>query len=152
MSTYITKKAKEQGLKKVDAKVPLKLEVQPNDIKKATMKDSTSCAFAQACKRSHKVKGAYFFRTAAWLEYPGKLVRYVLPPSMQKEIVAFDRNKTMEPGLYQLSPPTDSRTMAAVKKRSEKRPGRHQPGKTKIKRKVVHKTTNVRGLFQPVPA
>ena len=128
MSTYITKRARELGLRKVDARSPLQLEVQPQDIAKADLKNPQSCAFARACKRSKKAKAAHFFRTAAWLEYDNKLVRYMLPTSMQKEIVAFDRNRTMEPGLYQLSAPCKSTRMSEVKKRSAKRPGRHQPG------------------------
>jgi hypothetical protein len=146
MSTYITRRAKELGLKKVDARKPLVLEVRQSDIAGASKKRPDSCAFARACKRAKAAKAAYFFRTAAWLEHKDRLVRYVLPPSMQKEIVAFDRNKTMEPGLYQLAPPAKSERMSQIKKRSKKRPGRHQPAKTKIKRKFVHRTTDVRGL------
>jgi len=150
MSTYITKRAKELGLRKVDGKAPLVLDVAACDIRRGSMKDPGNCGFARAAKRQYKCKAAYFFRTAAWLEYPDKMVRYVLPPSMQKEIVAFDRNKTMETGAYQLTPPEGSRKLGAVAKRSAKRPGRHHPGAGKIKRKVVHRTTNIRGLLGPV--
>lgn len=149
MSTMITKLAKELKLPKVDAKEPLKLEVKPIDIERADLKNPQACAFSRACKRTHPVKKAFFFRSTAWLQYPDKLVRYLLPPSMQKEIVAFDRNRTMEPGLYQLTAPAKSQTMKAIHKRSKKRPGRHQPGNTKIKRKVVHKTQGIRGLSVP---
>ena len=37
-------------------------------------------------------------------------------------------------------------TMPAVAKRSAKRPGRHQPGAGKIKRKVIHRTQLIRTL------
>lgn len=146
MSTYITKRARTLGLKKIDAKHPLQVEVKPGDIKGADLKSQQSCAFARACKRTFKCKAAYFFRTAAWIEHEDKMVRYTLPPSMQKEIVAFDRNRTMAPGVYQMSAPAKSGRMTEIKKRSKKRPGRHQPGNGKIKRKFVHRTTDVRGM------
>lgn len=146
MSSYITKRAKELGLKMEDAKAPLQLEVRKGDISGANMKAPSNCAFARACKRAELADAAYFFRSTAWLEKGGKLTRYILPYSMQKEIVAFDRNKTMEPGVYQLAKPSKSSRMSEVRKRSKKRPGRHQPAKSGIKRKFVHRTANVRGL------
>lgn len=150
MSTWITKRAKALGLKKLDAKAPLRLEVTAHDVKTSSKKDPTCCAFANATKRQYKVKAAYFFRSTAWLEYAdGRLVRYLLPVSMQKEIVAFDRNKTMEPGVYEVKPPARSATMAAIKRRGAKRPGRHEPGKTGRKQKVRHATSNVRTLDMP---
>lgn len=146
MSTYITKRAKELGLKKADARLPLLIEVRADDVALASKKSPQSCAFARACMRTQMADAAFFFRSTAWLEKDGVLTRYMLPVSMQKEIVAFDRNRTMEPGLYQLAAPAKSQRMSEVKKRSAKRPGRHQPGDTTIKRKFVHRTTNVRSL------
>ena len=150
MASYITKLARTLGLEKVDADAPLTLNVKELDVKRASRKDPSCCAYARACKRELKAKAAYFFRTTAWVQHGDKLVRYSLPPSMQKEIVAFDRNKTMEPGTYQLSPPVKSARMGAVMKRSKKRSGRHQPGKGTIKRKFVHRTENIRGTLPPV--
>ncbi len=149
MSTYISKLAREQALRKVDARKPLRIERTQADIDKALMKNSKCCAFARATKRMYKVENAYFFRTAAWLQYSDRLVRYLLPPSVQKEIVSFDRSKIMAVGVYQLSPPDKSHTMKAVMQRSKKRPGRHQPARGKIKRGVVHQTSMVRGLREP---
>ena len=144
MSTYITKLARETGLSKVDARRGLKLEVTAGDCHKLSRKDPQNCAFARACKRELGAKRAFFFRTAAWLQMGDKLVRYTLPPSVQKEIVSFDRTGSMVPGVYQITPPAKSQTMKAIAARSAKRPGRHQPGKGKIKRKVVHHTQNIR--------
>ncbi len=144
MSSFISKHAKENHLRLVDAKRPLAISVEPDDIRKSKRKDSTSCAFACAAKRSLGAKNAYFFRSTAWLEYDKKIVRYMLPASAQKEIVAFDRSRSFEPGEFRLTAPCKSQTMAAVKSRSEKRPGRHQPGAGKIKRRFVHRTANIR--------
>lgn len=149
MSTYLTKRAKELGLRKVDARAALKLEVMSNDVKASVQKNSKCCAFARAAKRMPGVKAAYFFRSTAWLEYEDKLVRYTLPPSVQKEIVSFDRSKVMAAGVYQLSKPQKSTRMSEVQKRSAKRPGRHRPAGSKIVRKIRHATTSIRTLQEP---
>ena len=149
MSTYVTKYAKERGLKVVDATKALVVQLSAVDIKQAKSKNSKECAFARACRKQKGVKAAYFFRTAAYLEYENRLVRYLLPPSVQKEVVSFDRAHVMAPGEYQISPPLKGSTMENVRKRGMKRPGRHQPGSTKIKRSIVHRTTNVRTATDP---
>jgi hypothetical protein len=103
-ATFVTKRAHERELEEVDAKKPLAVEVTARDIKLAKAKNSKECALARAVKRSMPVKAAYFLRTTAWLEFEDKMVRYRLPPSVQKEIVSFDRNKMMSTGEYVLSP------------------------------------------------
>ena len=149
MSTYLTRRAKDLGLKKEDAKSDLEIELKQGDIAKSKVGNSRECAFARACKRAKVADAAYFFRSTAWLEKGGKLTRYMLPPSMQKEIVSFDRARVMAPGVYKISKPCKSQKMGAIQKRSAKRPGRHQPGNTKIKRKIVHRTTLIRTLRDP---
>lgn len=148
MSTYITKRAAELGLKKQDARTPMRLMVTARDVTKGRAKDPHACAFARACRRTDDVTAAYIFRSTAWVEYPDKLVRYLLPPSMQKEVVAFDRGKAMEPGEYQLVPPSKSLRMSEIKRR-HKNPQRYtRRGASGIKRKIVHRTTGVRTLAQ----
>lgn len=149
MSTFVTKRAKELGLVKVDSKQSIKLDVFDADIEQSLRKNSKCCAFARAAKRKPGVRAAYFFRTTAWLEYDRKIVRFMLPPSVQKEIVSFDRSRVMAPGTYQLSAPSGSTGMPAVQARSDKRPGRHQPASGAISRKVVHRTKFVRTLEEP---
>jgi len=152
MSTYITKRARELKLRKIDARTPLRIEVRANDVQKAKQKNSKCCAFAKAAQRLPDVKAAYFFLSTAWLEYDDKLVRYSLPPSMQKEIVSFDRSKVMAPGVYQVVPPSKTARMSEIKKRSAKRPGRHQPGNGKIKRGIRNYTQLVRSTLEPAAA
>jgi hypothetical protein len=146
MSTYVTKFARENGIKKVDAGRSLQLEVIGKDCNKRGAKDPQNCAFACAAKRELGAERAFFFRSTAWLLKGGKLVRYTLPQSVQKEIVSFDRTGAMAPGVYHLSRPTKTQTMAAITERAKKRPGRHEPGKTKIKRKMFHQTQGIRTL------
>src|SRR3990167_6395415 len=152
MGTWITKHAEKLGLKKVDARSPLRIEVTKREISTASKKDPSCCAFANATKRQHDIKAAYFFMSTAWVERgDGTLVRYRLPPSMQKEIVAFDRNKTMEPGDYQLVAFGKTSRMSAFKKRpsAKKRRAADRTPKTTRKQSVRHRTTNVRTLDMP---
>lgn len=154
MSTYIVKRSVDLQKPIEDAKEPLVLEVKPIDVVRATDKNSKVCAYARACERQFKEKGveaAFFFRTAAYLEYEDKLVRYFLPGSVQKEIVAFDRHKTMEPGTYQLTPPPPTKTRKALakRKREDKSPPVKDRPLTKIKRSVVHRTQGIRSLAEP---
>lgn len=146
MSSYITKLSKELGLPKVDADRPLMLDVRAVDVGKAKSRDPRRCAFARACKRIYRARQAFFFRTVAWLQFDDRLERYFLPESMQKELVSFDRSGTIASGTYRLSPPVPSQTLEAIQTRSEKRPGRHEPRGGDIKRKFVHRTTDIRGL------
>ncbi len=150
MSTYITKYAKEKGLRKEDAKTNLLVTLNQSDITKAKMKDSKNCAFACAVKRQMpNVEKAYFFRSTAWLEMATKIVRYHLPQSVQKEIVSFDRSGMSEVGIYSLTAPRGSNTMDRQNTRSKKRIGRHKPGKTGRSQKLIHRTTNIRTLEEP---
>lgn len=156
MTTFVTRRAKELGLKVKDAKEPLEIVVTKRDITLATQKNAKCCAYARAAKRTCPgVTAAYFFRSTAYLEYPDRMERYALPPSVQKEIVSFDRAKMMAPGTYQISSPRDSRTLKESRKRSKKqkekeaRLGRGPIGHTKIKRGIVHKTQMIRTLQEP---
>lgn len=150
MSSYISSFIKKHGLRQYDARSPMHIRVLPQDIAQAKMKKASLCALARACKRiDTHIESAHFYKTVAWIEYADKkIVRYLLPVSVQKEIVSFDRSGSMAPGLYQLSPPYRSAKMGAIKRRSLKRPGRHQPSNTNITRRVRHVTTMVRKAFE----
>lgn len=138
MSTLIAKHAQGLGLKMVDAKKAMTIEVIITDIRKSVQKDPRKCAFAMACRRNDKeIFAAYFFRSTAWLEYEDKMVRYILPMSVQKEIVAYDRGGEVKPGTFQLSPPKGSHTLKAARARSKERK-EHPAGNGKIKRRVKH--------------
>lgn len=145
MSTMIVKRAQGLGLKMVDAKKPLIIELVESDIKGSRVKDPRHCAFAEACKRSSQgVMAAYFFRSTAWLEYDDKMVRYILPGSVQKEIMSFDRGGLMATGTYRLTPPKGANSLKAARARSSKRK-QHPKGNGRIKRKVRH-TVGIRTM------
>lgn len=146
MSTMIRKRALGLGLKMVDAKKALTVQVNEKDIKGSRSQDPRHCAFAAACRRGAKgCRAAYFFRSTAWLEYEDKMIRYILPPSVQKEIVSFDRGGMTAPGTYHLSPPIGSNSLKEARKRSAERK-KHPKGNGRIKRKLVHHTEGIRTL------
>jgi hypothetical protein len=145
MSSYINKRSRELGLKVVDARAPLVLGVTTSDVQYAQKKNPECCALARACMREYRgVRSAYFFRSAAWLEYPDRLVHYYLPVEVRKAIQAFDRTGAMPPGAYRLlkPPPTLRLGKAGKKARAEKAWG---------PRKAPHAAPKkgVRPLFQP---
>jgi len=148
---FMSKRAKELGLVKQDAKEALMLVVKPIDVASASKKDPTCCGFAQACKRTKKADAAWFFRSTAWLQKGKKLLRYLLPESMTREIISFDRNHTMEPGTYRLAPPPPSQTLGAIRKEKTKyaaspRKGEGKGKGTKQARQFRHRSTDVRGF------
>lgn len=150
MSTYVNALAKKFGLKKKDASKSISVEVSGWDVRKAVRKDSSSCALAKACCRGLPgIQGAIFFRSSAWLLSDGCLYRYVLPPKAIDQIKAFDRSGQFKQGTYVLLAPTKSRTLGKISERSRKRPGRHQPGSTSIRRKPVHHSDEVRSAGMP---
>lgn len=153
MGSYVNKRSRDLNKPIVDATEPMVLEVKAIDVIRASEKNSKCCAFARAAEREASVEAAFFFRTKAYLEFEDKIVRYALPMSVQKEIVAFDRHKEMDPGTYQLSPPSPKNTLKAYKKKNAKRADKgHHPlvrGASGTKVRVIHRTEGIRDQFEP---
>ena len=153
VTTYIKKIAESKGKRIVDAKDGLFLEVTERDIKKARMGDSRACGFVQCIKRQEPCEAAYVFRSVAYIETDEEIVRYELPPSMQKEVVAFDRSKAMVPGEYRLSPPSKTNTLKDIRSRKKTKRGgpfaRGKGAKTANKPRYVHRAQGVRSAKDP---
>lgn len=119
--TYATK----NGLKMEDAKHHLVVTVKKTDIELGKKKDPECCAIARAILAERpEAKRVFIFRSTAFIETAHRMVRYSLPVSVQKEVVSFDRFKTMEPGMYRLNAPPpsrDPRRTAEYKKNRRKR-------------------------------
>lgn len=150
MSTYISKLAKETGKKVVDAKKGLILKVGQKDIDDAERSNPSNCGFAKAAVRQFKAQSAHFFRSVAWVETPRAIVKFNLPGSMQKEIVAFDRAKAMVPGTYKLSavnPNARQNVARARNKARREKLGKYahwSKGKIKQKPRFHHRTEDIR--------
>lgn len=101
---YVYQRAEDLGLPIEDGRDRVLVTVTATDVLKAKKADSKDCALSRATMRLPNVNAAYFFRSTAFIEYPDRIVRFALPPSVQKEIVSFDRSQIMAPGVYQLTP------------------------------------------------
>lgn len=156
---YVYKRAEDLGLPMIDATKPLKVVVTQNDVVKATKANSKLCALSRASLRLPGVQAAYFFRSTAFLEYTNKMVRHALPPSVQKEIVSFDRAKVFAPGVYQLSSVAPANTQKAQNQRRKKQHSEHrkasrpmtkQDFKEAVKRVINHEgSKSVSGMRNP---
>ncbi len=117
--SYVTKLAKDLGIPIKDARHPLAISVTKHDVVNALKKDSKRCALSRAVERLPGVIGGYFFKTTAYLRYEDRMVYYLLPPSVQKEIVSFDRSQIFAPNIYQLSPPGNLKARNAARNRAD---------------------------------
>lgn len=94
------------GVKKVvDAKKDILTEVTKRDCATATRSNHRACAMAVACKRAKKLDGVIMSISTAYLVKDDVATRYMVPPSVSREITAFDRNAPFEPGEYVLKAP-----------------------------------------------
>lgn len=117
---YVYHRADDLGIPVVDSKEKIFVAVIDHDVINAKKANSKHCALARAALRLPHVTAAYFFRQTAFLEYDDKIVKFELPISVQKEIVSFDRAQIFASGVYQLSPPSPSRSAKKRKEYQEK--------------------------------
>lgn len=124
--------------KVIDAGAPIRVEVTDSDVKKSSRRNHNECAFAQACKRTLKADGMIVAIKTAYIIKGNKAVRFTVGDVISREITAFDRNASFEPGVYNLE--------AAYASRNYKRKGGAKPSKQKALRnhKKVHRTANIR--------
>lgn len=86
-----------------DAKRPLILHINPDDVRGGKIKEPGSCAAAVALKRQCKgALSAHVHLSRVYVEYPNHIERYATPPSLRTEIVSFDRGHRFEDGDYKL--------------------------------------------------
>lgn len=147
MSTAITSIIRKAGLNpekvRVDSVNDLELEVRPCDVARAKRKQPDCCVLARAaCRSMPDVAEAWFWPNAVYVHQlqedgSGKFIRFIPSREAKKEIAHFDETGEFRTGKFKLLAPKGSKTMKAIKKRSAKRPGRHQPANSKIKRGLV---------------
>lgn len=124
----------------VDAKKPLLLRITKDDVKASIKGDPAHCAAAVACMRITGAEDVRVHKSRAYVKIRNRWTRYNVPQSVYREIVAFDRGASFEPGEYRLTPPTPSELLG-------KRYGGDGQGKRrtpKSKARPQHVTINVR--------
>ena len=126
-----------------DATKSLSVEVTKEDSQKGARGDHNSCAMAVACKRKVKADGVIMSVSTAYIVKDKVAVRYRVPESVSREIVAFDRNSYFEPGEYRLNKPCPASMLGA------RRGGEDTtPGAGKKRRGFHHYTGGIRATLK----
>jgi hypothetical protein len=100
----------------VDATRNQVIEVTKRDETTANKKSHKTCAMAVACKRKFNLDGVVISVNRAYLIKGKKARRFMLPESVSREVVSFDRDGGFEPGQYELSKvPASSRLDRVIK-------------------------------------
>src|SRR6267142_2410552 len=123
-----------------DAKKNVNIEVTNADDKAAAKKSHKTCAMAVACKRKFKLDGVVISVNRAYLVKGDRARRFVLPPSVEREVVSFDRGGGFEPGEYELSKVPKGSTLGRKKSKANGKEGAHSPGQPKH----IHRTGGIR--------
>ena len=126
------------GLPVVDAKEPLRVFINQNDIRKAKPKDPTCCVYANACKRLYNSRAILFLRRTAFVDLPnakGERVvnRFLLNKEVMERIERFDKTGEAHPGGFNLRAPHPKGTLEYVRKTSLERKARIRAGTHKVK-------------------
>ncbi|MDA4119962.1 MAG: hypothetical protein OK436_05190 [Thaumarchaeota archaeon] len=87
------------------------IEVTKADEASAKRKSHKTCAMAVACKRKFSLDGVVISVNTAYLVKGDTAKRYVLPQSVSREVVSFDRDGGFAPGEYQLSKVPEARKL-----------------------------------------
>jgi hypothetical protein len=83
----------------------IQIEVLPRDVAHGRAKGHHVCAMARACKRTFDLDGAIVSLGSAYLIKGVRATRYIVPQSVSREIVSFDRGSGFAPGFYSLYKP-----------------------------------------------
>jgi hypothetical protein len=128
----------------IDPKKPLAIKITTADVKAGQEKDADNCAAAVAlCRQLHcdeakvHLSRTYIRKGATWQ-------RYLTPPALRREIVAFDRGGAFMPGEYTLLPVQPSQLPGVRDKRAPRSPERWPKKYNKPKYAKVHLTAGIR--------
>jgi hypothetical protein len=129
-----------EGLPVVDAKAGLLIQIKKCDILGSTKADPNNCAAARALRREYGSE-ARVYLTRTYVKTGKVWGRFITPASIAREIVAFDRGASFEPGEYVLNPPP--KTLRLDYKKKPTGPKKDKNGKSN---KPRHVTASVRQM------
>jgi len=127
--------------KVTDARAPVQIEVTARDTKTSKKKKHAECALAKACQRTWNLDGAVVTRSMVYLVKDKQALRYLLPQTVTREIVAFDRGASFAPGVYTLTKPWHP---LGTKKTPPRTTGRKDGSRPATR---VHRTQNIRAAL-----
>ena len=125
-----------------DATRAVTIEVTKSDVRSSQTKSHRTCAIATACKRMLHLDGVVISRAIAYLIKDGVATRYRVSDAAAREVIAFDRGGSFEPGEYRLVKP-DHTIALGVERGTEPRP----KDKRKKHDTPRHITTNIRAAL-----
>jgi len=124
-----------------DAKKAILLSVTDNDCSRADRKEPDSCAVARACRRElHALDVRVHLGRVYVKTNKGSWTRYITPPALRSEIIAFDRGGTFAAGVFTLSAPQPTKQASGKRQGSNKR----TVAKSLTKRRPPHVVKDVR--------
>jgi hypothetical protein len=127
-----------KGLPLIDADRDIHICITKNDISKSRKNDPANCAAANAVKRELKTDvEVHISRT--YVKRGNQWVRFNTPSAIGREITAFDRGASFEPGDYVLKSVPNSNRLG-VKQHGNK----HTETGEGRKRRLHHVTANIR--------
>jgi len=125
----------------IDATKNISIHVTEIDVARGSKFKPDQCVLAKAsCRSIPNALKNWFYRHAVyiaiWDEKSKKAITLRFIPSKEAKtaIERFDKTGKFKPGMYELKIPKGSTTLKQIRARGKKRPGRHQPGNTKITR------------------
>ena len=89
-----------------DAKNNVDVHVTSADAKNVGRRNHGECAMAVACKRELGADAMIVSASRVYVVHGKVATRFIVPPSVSREIVAFDRGAKFEPGVYRLNAPS----------------------------------------------
>lgn len=149
VSDNIARRMKIGDAKVVDAVEKLPIRITAADVRRGATKNASACAAAQAICRSGGFTEARVHAARTYVKDPSgkKWFRFVTPPALRNEIIAFDRGGTFEPGEYELIPIQPSQSIGA--RASRKGYESKKKGTTSSPKRKNHVTTGMRSRFMP---
>lgn len=146
--TTVQKYAKDNGLKIVDSKSDMTVEVSSADVRKSKAKEHDACVLAQACKRNNPgFKKVFVFRSVAYALKNKQLLRFATTASTKRAIDIFDPTHQFAPGTYTFTAPRIGHKRGERKKRADNKRGRHDAVKSKGTHRVRVEMEGVRSPF-----
>jgi hypothetical protein len=138
----------------VEAKTPLRVQPNEDDIAGAVRKDEENCVSARACRRQYGSTKAIFWRCRAYVELLDekgrrRVERFNIPEVARKMIRDFDKGKKIAPGGFTLTPPPPKQTLdyLAAKQRERAfriKDGTHKPATRTLKAGMSRKSKSMK--------
>jgi hypothetical protein len=134
----------------------LTLHITQRDVKSGSAKNAKACAAAKALCRQEGCEAARVHLSRTYVKRAGTWVRYMTPPPLRSEIIAFDRGGQFSPGDYTLGPVQpivrfgSEARKAYMKKYVKRKPSAKHPQKGN--RAKPHVVSNVRQRMSTVGA